>query len=59
MSETTNEAMHSELQLREEQRNLLALKKAVEAGEHSGESGQSLWDIAIQVQKKYECRPND
>ena len=47
--------MRSALRLLEQQENqTVALKRAIEAGENSGESTLSLKDIAAQVKQKYQ-----
>lgn len=50
---STSEAVRSALRLLERQEaQTQALKDAIETGEHSGESKQSLHDIAAQVKEK-------
>ncbi|MGB7758026.1 MAG: type II toxin-antitoxin system ParD family antitoxin [Salinisphaera sp.] len=52
---STSEVMRSALRLLERQENqLLALKAAIEAGERSGESVESLSDIAARVKQKHD-----
>lgn len=52
---STSEVMRSALRLLEQQENqTVALKRAIEAGENSGESTLSLKDIAAQVKQKYQ-----
>lgn len=51
---STSEVMRSALRLLERQENqLLALRAAIEAGERSGESDESLHDIAARVKQKH------
>ncbi|MEA3363944.1 MAG: type II toxin-antitoxin system ParD family antitoxin [Thermodesulfobacteriota bacterium] len=51
---STSEVLRSALRLLERQENqMAALRRAVEAGERSGESDLSLRDIAAQVKKKH------
>jgi antitoxin ParD1/3/4 len=51
---STSEVVRSALRLLERQENqTAALKRAVEAGEQSGESALSLHDIATQVKQKH------
>ncbi|GAB2703454.1 type II toxin-antitoxin system ParD family antitoxin [Aliiglaciecola aliphaticivorans] len=51
---STSEVMRSALRLLErEERKTAALRKAIEAGERSGESDLSLRDVAHQVKKKH------
>jgi len=51
---STSEVVRSALRLLERQENqTAALRKAVEAGEQSGESDLSLSDIAAQVKRKH------
>ena len=51
---STSEVLRSALRLLERQENqMAALRRAVEAGECSGESDLSLRDIAAQVKKKH------
>ncbi len=53
MSKTTNEPTCPEMKLCDKQDNQLAiLKKAIEAGENSGESDLSLQDIVTQIKKQ-------
>jgi antitoxin ParD1/3/4 len=51
---STSEVVRSALRLLERQENqTMALKKAIQAGEQSGESDLSLKDIAAQVKQKH------
>jgi antitoxin ParD1/3/4 len=51
---STSEVVRSALRLLEYQENqVLALKRAIEAGDRSGESGLTLKDIAVQVKNKH------
>ncbi|MFU8926267.1 type II toxin-antitoxin system ParD family antitoxin [Acinetobacter puyangensis] len=51
---STSEVMRSALRLLEHQENqAIALKKAIEAGDESGESSLTLKDIAAQVKHKH------
>jgi len=51
---STSEVVRSALRLLEHQENqVLALKRAIEAGDRSGESGLTLKDIAVQVKNKH------
>lgn len=51
---STSEVVRSALRLLEQQEHqAAALKRAVEDGQHSGESDLSLGDIASQVRKKH------
>jgi antitoxin ParD1/3/4 len=51
---STSEVVRSALRLLERQENqTIALKKAIQAGEQSGESDLTLKDIAAQVKQKH------
>ncbi len=51
---STSEVVRSALRLLERQENqTMALKKAIQAGEQSGESDLTLKDIAAQVKQKH------